>query len=118
MHKLLALILCFWGTTILAFDAQCEKLTKAQAIQAQLTIEKVSKKVPDLMIVDQYCEYCMDPYPRPIVIDEVEVDHDQNSYFLKINGEKIDIAFIYVDNKNLAHAAGCKTIAISETIGN
>lgn len=100
-----------------AFAHQCISLDRDQAIGAQLAIEKVSKKVPDFLVIDQYCEHCLDPYPRPIVVDEVKITHDSKSYYLYINGEKIDIAYIYVDNKNLANLAGCKTIAVSKIIG-
>ena len=100
-----------------AFAVQCINLSKDQALAAQLAIEHVSKKVPDFLVIDQYCEHCLDAYPRPIVVDEVTVTHDAKNYYLLINEEKVDIAYIYVDNKNLASLAGCKTIAVSKIIG-
>lgn len=115
--RVLVVVIFIFLTNASAFAEQCISLNRTQAIKAQVAIENVSLKVKDFLVIDHYCEHCFDPYPKPIVVDSVHVDHDKNGYYIKINDEKIDIAYIYVDNKNLASLAGCKAIAVSNEIG-
>jgi len=98
-------------------SGQCEIISASKAVQAmQILNEKLANS--PLMVIDNYCEACMDELPRPIVVESIEhkiVQADTLSS-LKINGKVVDLAYIYVDGENLANQIGCKTIAVSKNL--
>lgn len=94
--------------------AQCEVLPKVAAQKAYELLLK-HKKVNDIAIIDRFCKSCFDKYPKPIVIDELEITDFQVKGFqeIKINNDVIDLAYLFLEGDNLAKLVGCKTITDS-----
>lgn len=98
-----------------ALAGQCHYISKIQADKA-LAILESHKDKSALFVIDQYCESCMDSYPKPILVDSFSVQKHRmkNIFEISINTNTIDAAYTYVDGSNLATLIGCKTVAVSK----
>lgn len=91
---------------------QCEVITKDQAIAAFNLIKKAD--IYDFTILDQYCEACLDDYPKPLFIQNYKVQKNGKGFSLFLNGEPSNLAYLYSGGSNLAQEIGCKTVAVSK----
>jgi hypothetical protein len=92
-------------------------LSKKQVRNAQEIIIQ-SQANNSIFVIDRYCEACLDLYPKPIVVENVELRRNkkQRATSLVINKKIEDIAYLYVNGENLARKVGCKTVAVSNYI--
>jgi len=109
------------GTLLLSISAmaagQCETVSSKQASKA-IDILNEQLSVEPIMVIDMYCEACLDELPTPIVVESIQhkiVEEDSISNVM-INGQVIDMAYFYVNGENLAEKIGCKTIAVSQNL--
>ncbi|MCB9072518.1 MAG: hypothetical protein H6623_02765 [Bdellovibrionaceae bacterium] len=102
---------------VLVFSAnamadQCAYVSKDMATQA---LQKVagSKKV------QSYCLPCMNTQGAATYdiksLGIADVDY-QGYWELQINGQGVDIAYIYVDGKSLASLVSCPTVGVPEEL--
>lgn len=98
-----------------AFAGHCKYLSAKYATEAFKDLSKYSKSAY-LPIVDRYCAECMDEYVKPVVIEDIEYrPHQVKGYAgIVINGKEVDLAYLYLNGKNLGHRYNCKTPVASE----
>lgn len=107
-------------------EKQCVSLSKPQ-LKSALKILRENQKSSDMFVVDSYCEYCQEDYPKAIVVDKFsgETTSKSTSRFLAnsageskllINGKAVDLAYIYVNGENLAQKVGCETFGVSKVL--
>jgi hypothetical protein len=98
-----------------AFADQCSvlKISSANIAKEILSTHLSSNKIA---VIDKFCESCMDKRAMPIVIDSIETKDFQVKGYkeIYINKQKIDLAYIYINGKNIATSIGCRTIGVSE----
>ena len=109
--KLTTIFIFFFS--IKAFSSQCVDLKYNQASKA-LKIVNNSKINKEFYVLDKYCESCLDTYPKPILLNDIEIDSSDSISHILINGKVEDLAYIYVDGENLAQKVNCRTIAVSK----
>ena len=99
------------SSNALAF--QCKDLKFNQAKNAVVELKKYSD-TKDIFVVDEFCEACMDSYPRPILVENISFKREANHYHVILNNKVVDISYLYVEGHSLSHIVGCKTVAVSE----
>jgi hypothetical protein len=102
-----------------AFADQCALVSKAQAVAA-LNNLRVGQTIYRL------CEPCGERTPKPMVIRSLAITSSStpDSWSVRVNGEEIDLAYVYIDyNKaetrqrvNLAVASVCPARNISPVL--
>lgn len=93
----------------------CRYLSAKYATEAFKALSQY-KEQNYLPIIDRYCESCSDSYVKPIVIEDIKyLPYQVKGYAsLAINGKEVDLAYLYLDGKNLGYRFNCKTSAASE----
>lgn len=92
----------------------CKQISEKQAYKAFKLIQK--SDVFEYLILDQYCEACLDDYPQPILVDKYAIKPFKEKYALYIDDKAINLTYFYAGGENLAQAVGCKTTAVSQYI--
>lgn len=81
------------------------------------TLQETQSKASEFAIIDQYCESCKDTYVKPIILEKVEYrpfKQVRGYASIAINGKEVDLAYLYLNGKNLGFRYNCKTAAASE----
>lgn len=120
LGELMKFIVIIW-TLVLSLNVfasgQCQIVSSEQA---SLAINILNSQLADqpIMVIDKYCEACLDELPMPIVVESIQHQVIEKEIFssVKVNGQAIDMAYIYVNGENLAMKIGCKTIAVSHNL--
>jgi hypothetical protein len=93
-----------------AYGAICKYLPSASIKDAKSLLDSF-KKANSIAVVDKFCESCLDRSPKPIVIDTVEITpHSVTGYAgILLNGEAVDLAYLYLNGENLSFKYNCHT---------
>lgn len=115
MKKILNYILISNIFALNAIAAQCVVLPEEKANKAVELLIKHKKRNP-IAVIDLYCEACRDEYPRPIVLENVELINFQVEGYkqIMINNKKIDLAYSYLNGVNIASMIDCKAIGVKK----
>ena len=106
------------STLLFAFASyadQCQVITLNQARRAYEEVKRAQ-------LVDALCELCGQSTPERLFVDDVQItrssyqDGKTRYYEVLVNGRSIDLAYTYVDGKNLANKVGCPAVGVSDTI--
>lgn len=110
MRKLFVLLLVYTISLSLARGDQCE-----------LIPQDVATKAYDLLITSDsytyFCAPCMDREPVTEKINKLDIQQvyydieDETLYTILINDKPIDIAYIYINGKNLGMQVNCTPIS-------
>lgn len=111
-------IVCLLMISTKSYATQCLYLNQKQAKKAYEALQSHLQQNSNLIpIIDQYCESCLDEYPRPLVINSYKLKSvGYGLHQILVNDKPIDIAFTYLNGDNLASTANCKTVAVSMTL--
>lgn len=118
----LALIISTHFTYALDQEVQCVSLSEKQVEKVVKLLDEYQSK-NQIPVIDSFCEFCTDKYPKPIFVDSVESQSITSTrgpaagiteHRITINGEIVDLAYLYINGKNLAHTVGCDTYGVSE----
>lgn len=101
-----------------AFNDQCKNLTAGQANKAKSFIQKSYQVTKNIPVIDYLCEHCGDSYIKPIVMDSVKLKNNGNLFELMINGKPQNLAYLYLNGRNIAHYVGCKPKAVSKFLND
>jgi len=110
MSRLL-LALSFSLIGFAAHADQCAYITLAQAKKAVRVLLSAER-------VQSFCEPCGETTPETLSVQSLglrKVDYE-NYWEVQINESGIDLAYTYVNGKNLAMKAGCEARNVSEQI--
>lgn len=111
----LGLIALFVSTS--TFAGHCKYLPAKDAMKV---FEKLSsyKKGKKIAVIDEYCKPCKDSYVKALVIDQIAyAPYEVKGYgSISINGKPKDLAFLYLDGKNLGAEFNCKTTVSDATL--
>jgi hypothetical protein len=112
MNKLLVLGMLFsWEAFAMN---NCKLISEKQATKAFKLIQK--SDIHEYLVIDQYCEACLDDYPQPIVVEKFAIKPNQGKYSVFIDDKAINLTYFYAGGENIAQAVGCETIAVSKYI--
>lgn len=94
-----------------SFADQCAYISKAQA-------KKAVKILLDAKSVKSLCEPCGETNPETVKVESLGLRKAgyQNYSEVVINDKGIDLAYTYVNGKNLAMLSGCPVQDVSPTI--
>src|SRR5690554_1554136 len=78
------------------YGGHCKFLSAKYAAQA-FELLRQHDKASAIAVVDHYCQECLDPYVRPLVVDRLEYRaHQVKGYGgIAINGEVVDLAYLF-----------------------
>ena len=98
-----------------AMADQCMIVSNAKAKEAKTQVEQLLSD-NSIVVIDKFCEACMDVTPEPLVVDNVKLKNSQVKGFmsLSINNVPVDLAYIYINGENLAAKIGCRTFGVSQ----
>lgn len=106
MRKAALVLLTIFGA--MAFADQCAYITKTQAFSAAKVLRKGAN-------VQLFCEPCGETKSTSVFVETVEVRKTgyDNYFQVLINGQGIDLAYTYVNGRNLGLAIGCDATNVS-----
>lgn len=113
MKKFFALTFIAVAFASNAMADQCQYITKAQAVKA-------AKLLASAKSIDHFCEPCNEARPTHLqVLTQLGLRYTgSNEYWtVSVNNEDIDLAYTYVNSKNLAMLVKCDVHGVSETLG-
>lgn len=106
------------SSSLISFSIQASHCKYISAKYATKAFEDLAryKRSSNIPVVDQFCESCEDAYVKPIVIEELEYKTYQVKGFasISINGEEVDLAYLFLNGENLGHSYNCKTQVASQ----
>lgn len=111
---------------LMAYEPQCIFLSDQQVTKAIQILEKWNSK-NEIPVIDSFCEFCTDKYPKPIILESANISKDidlrlpanlknESISKIEVNGTVVDLAYLYVDGKNLAFEVGCETYGVSKEL--
>lgn len=95
-----------------AFADQCAYINKDQAAKAVKTLLNADS-------VKTLCEPCGETKAvalKEIQSIEIKATGFENTVEIKLDGKSIDLAYTFVNGKNLANTAGCEATGVSEKL--
>jgi len=66
--------------------------------------------------IQSFCAPCGDSAPEFLRKGSISVGNDEWGHYVKMNGDILDLAYTYVDGKNLAKLAGCAANDVPDSI--
>lgn len=96
-------------------SGHCKFLSAKYAAKAFTDLSALVK-AKEIPVIDKYCASCNDPYVKPIVIEKVGYKpHQVKGYAsISINDKEVDLAYLYLNGRNLGYTYHCKTQAATE----
>lgn len=87
---------------------QCASIEKSQAVKAMEVLSTANN-------INWLCEPCGEKSPRSIQVNSLEIKSidQKNDWAVFLNGQNLDIAYTFVDGKNLAYIVQCPATGVS-----
>ncbi len=89
---------------------QCQYLTVQQATRAVRVLQSAGS-------VATYCAPCGQNAPEAVQVESVNTEQaSESEHSVRLNGQLVDIAHLYVDRQSLAWRVGCRVDGIPRRI--